>query len=180
MIRPAPVNRWAENAIIRTLASLILGYFIIIEETINAINLPVNDKKDAVNMDKLSQIRKLKIQRGETELVRTLEKFVFDAIGLNHPDFYPSAVNEIKGIISDELRHFYDFLFKDSPDITDIWSAYEDMEIKTRNRKITPMTSLRDVDPAGFLKYVKETRSSPDAKSNKDLMSLIRRRGQQA
>ncbi|HEC75301.1 MAG TPA: helicase [Methylophaga aminisulfidivorans] len=178
MIRPAPVNRWAENAIIRTLASMILGYFIIIEETIKAINLPVSDKKDAVNMDKLSQIRKLKIQRGETELVRTLENFVFDATGLNHPDFYPSAVNEIKGIIRDELRYFYNFLFKDSPDITDIWSAYEDMEIKTRNRKITPMTSLRDVDPAGFLKYVKETNKSPDARSNAVLMSLIRKRGQ--
>ncbi|KKK75459.1 hypothetical protein LCGC14_2873510, partial [marine sediment metagenome] len=81
-------------------------------------------------------------------------------------------------IIRDELRYFYNFLFKDSPDITDIWSAYEDMEIKTRNRKITPMTSLRDVDPAGFLKYVKETNKSPDARSNAVLMSLIRKRGQ--
>ncbi|GAB1268964.1 hypothetical protein NBRC116493_22170 [Aurantivibrio infirmus] len=175
MIRPAAINRWAESALIRTLPSLIQMYFIAVVELSELINEKDSDKGKVDNYERLNSIIALINREGRIESKDRLAKFVFDCVGLNHPKFAPPASEEFKKILYNELNEYF-FDLVDSKYEEGI-EGFKDffIEINARDKAIKrmPMTSLRDVDPAGRIRYEKKVVKYPSSEEVYELMKRI-------
>lgn len=176
MIRPPAVNRWAENAILRTIPSLIQLYMIAVVELGELLDAKNDGKHKINNYERLDSILKLKNKMGEMEFKKSITNFICSAIGLYHNKFSPTALDEFEAIVRDDVYDTYlsDLTKMEAEGIAGLKEYFG--EINSRHKKIkrTPMTSLRDVDPAGQLKYQKGIGSDPDSEHVYELMKLIR------
>ncbi len=176
MIRPAAVNRWAENALKRSLPSLIQAYLIGVEESLRLMDAEDEVKGLELNLERLNDITRLIGEHGTIGFKDLLKTFIFDAIGLNHPLFSPDAKEQFEDIIADELNEKYINNIEDMAKDTDgLRSFFKEVDDKYPKQKMAPMTSLRDVDPAGNINYRKLRRNYPDQSHIRDLMNIIRK-----
>lgn len=158
MIRPAAINRWAESALIRTLPSLIQMYFIAVVELNELLAAADHAKADVNNYERLHSILALINRSGSLESRNRLSDFVFDCIGLNHKAFAPPAAEDFKKIINNELyENFFEILDRKYEDgVEGLKEFFEELNARESVIKRLPMTSLRDVDPAGMISYEKK------------------------
>lgn len=166
MIRPAAVDRWAESAIKRVLPSIFMNYLIVSLETTRLLGLKSDEKQNAGDFGKLGEINKLISSEGLKEFADDACNFFATAIGLNHSQFYPSAVDQLNDILNAEIRqNLIAEIRNHVNDFESIGSLFDYLDQEYRGQKKSPMTSLRDVDPAGTLRYSKGTSkvSSEDA-----------------
>lgn len=146
MIDAAPVERWAENAITRTLASFLQLKLCGVDylRKMNAAKTPA-DKAAQAEPDNVGEIG----ERSRTDhinLLNELREFVVDGIGLEHGT---SPTN--KGFYRQRIHQMFDLAT----------TAMEQSNWKTENLEsffrqpasplARPMTSLRDVNEAGLI-----------------------------
>lgn len=176
MIRPPAVNRWAENAILRTIPSLIQLYMIAVVELGELLDAANDSKHKVNNYERLDSILKLKNKMGEIQFKKSITNFICSAIGLYHQKFSPTALDEFEGIVRDDVYDTYlsDLTKMEAEGIAGLKEYFGEINSRYKKIKRTPMTSLRDVDPAGQLKYQKSIGSDPDSERVYDLMKLIR------
>ncbi|MEW8073532.1 MAG: DEAD/DEAH box helicase [Candidatus Thiodiazotropha sp.] len=175
MIRPAAINRWAESALIRTLPSLIQMYFIAVVELKELLEASDHDKTNVNNHERLHSILTLINRNGAIEIKSRLSEFVFDCVGLNHKTFAPPAVEEFKAIVNNELlENFFEIVSsKHDEGVEGLREFFEELDARETKIKRLPMTSLRDVDPAGRISYEKKIiRKDP---SSQEVYELIKR-----
>ena len=175
MIRPAAINRWAESALIRTLPSLIQMYFISVVELNELIDAADSSKTGVNNYEKLHAILSFINRSGTLEAKNRLSDFVFDCIGLNHKTFAPAAVEEFKKIINNELyENFFEIVNnKHEEGVEGLKEFFEELDVRETKIKRLPMTSLRDVDPAGRISYEKKVIGKDP--SSHEVYELIKR-----
>jgi superfamily II DNA/RNA helicase len=176
MIRPPAVNRWAENAILRTLPSLIQLYLIAVIELSELFEADDNDKSSVLNYERLDSISRLKNKSGEMQFKKDITNFICSAVGLYHSKFAPTALDGFEGIIRDDIYDTYlaDISKMQAEGISGLKEYFDELNKKNKRIKRTPMTSLRDVDPAGHLKYQKGISADPSSEDVYELMRLIR------
>lgn len=174
MIRPAAVNRWAENAMIRTLPSLLQAYLVGVCEQLALLSADDDHKHDVRNHERLSQIVQIINERTKITFRDNVCNFVNDSIGLNHPDYSPSAANEFRIILREQIHDIIEFLLANQ-ELLGLTVLFEEMDrVETRQKK-TPMTSLRDVDPAGKIHYVKRYSRAADSTTVYEIIKIIRK-----
>jgi hypothetical protein len=175
MIRPAAINRWAESALIRTLPSLMQMYFIAVVELKELVEAADHNKTNVNNYERLHSILTLINRNGPLEIKSRLSEFVFDCVGLNHKTFAPPAVEEFKAIVNNELlESFFEIVSsKHDEGVEGLREFFEELDARETKIKRLPMTSLRDVDPAGRISYEKKViRKDP---SSQEVYELIKR-----
>ena len=177
MIRPAAVNRWAENALKRALPSLIQAFLIGVEETLCLLAANDNQKSKVRNFERTKEIFAIINNRGSVGFKDDLTSFIFDAVGLNHEKFSPPAKEQFKNIISNELSEKYLDDFADLVDsgVEGLQSFFKEIDEKHPRQKLLPMISLRDVDPMGNINYRKVLITYPKQESVRELMNIIRK-----
>ena len=177
MIRPAAVNRWAEKALKRTLPSLIQAFLIGVEETLLLLEEKDNQKSRVRNLERTTEIAAIINKQGTVGFKDGLSSFIFDAIGLNHEKFSPPAKEQFKNIISNELNEKYLDDFADLVDhgVEGLKSFFKEIDERYPGQKLLPMTSLRDVDPVGYINYRKVLNSYPTQENVRKLMNIIRK-----
>lgn len=146
MIDAAPVERWAENAIIRTLASFLQLKLCGVDylRKMNAAMSPA-DKSAQAEPDNVGEIG----ERSRTDhmnLLNELRDFVIEGIGLNHgtsptnKEFYKRRVHQMFDLATTAMEQ----------------SNWKNESLESFFRQAAcplsrPMTSLRDVDEAGLI-----------------------------
>jgi hypothetical protein len=147
MIAPPAVERWAENAIKRTMASYVQTWAML-REAHDFVNQNDGRKADVAHMDQISRLATM-ARRNHVGLCEDLGGFMLRASGFagkgasklgapHYEDFYRALVEKqvdtfVRDIASrGTVASLYDY-WKDLP-------AFR-----------PPMTSLRDVDEAGYI-----------------------------
>jgi hypothetical protein len=168
MVLPAAIDRWAEKAIRRVIPSVMQQYLCGISRIREIATAPTNRKLHVKDLRRTDQVREyLNIQSNREEL----KKFVIDALGL-------AIRPPVDGL------PFYESLVQ--KEIKDYWIAMDVPELRhmdfknffeRKEQTLRPMTSLRDVDLAG---YISESRTDVDGKRAAEgetarAMSFIRR-----
>jgi hypothetical protein len=174
MIRPAAVDRWAESALKRALPSIFLTYLIGVLETTRLLTLGEKDKAKAGDLGKLRTINEEINSVGIKKFTDDTSDFFANAIGLTHTKFGPSAVEQLRNILNSEIRNeLVSDVVNYAKDFESIGSLYEHLDQEHRTQKKSPMTSLRDVDPAGSIRYVQGT-SKVSSEDAYEIMKTIR------
>lgn len=148
MIAPPAVERWAENAIRRVLASLVQAWAVLRENEL-LIRAPDNKKHQTDCFETILPIRTL-IRKDPTAFVSDLGSFILKAIGFDgrgesrqgspvYRELYRALIDKEVSRFTTSIRNF------DTPlKLHEYWddsaAAYK-----------PPMTSLRDVDEAGVI-----------------------------
>ncbi|MEM7097954.1 MAG: helicase-related protein [Pseudomonadota bacterium] len=154
MIKPAAVDRWAESALVRALPSILLTYLIAVVEQQRLHDEPDSKKFGAHDMSKLQEINRLREEKGPIRFTDDLNDFVKGSVGLTHTKFSPSAVDQIGHILDEAMKDgLLQTIFQSVDDFESLSSLFDHLETY-QNHKKKPMTSLRDVDPAGLIKFV--------------------------
>jgi hypothetical protein len=154
MIRPAAVDRWAESALLRALPSLFLTYLIASLELRLLLDQQDEEKHKAGDFGRLQTVHRHMNNVGMKAFTDDVSMFIRDAVGLNHPRFGPSAVEQISDILEEAIKN--DLIQEISAHVDElesIRSLYDFLDREFPNQKKSPMTSLRDVDPAGSIRY---------------------------
>jgi hypothetical protein len=175
MIRPAAVNRWAENAMVRTLPSLIQAYLIGVREALALLDAEDEEKHLVDDHERIPVIARIINQLSKVNFRKEVSSFLDNAIGLGHSTFAPSAADKFKLILNDELREIVDFLDQNQKEFLGLEDLFKQLDSDDRRKKKLPMTSLRDVDPAGLIEYVPERRNSAPAEIAREVMTIIRK-----
>ena len=147
MIPPPAVERWAENAIKRTLASQVQAWAML-REGQEFLSLADDRKHTVVQMDQVSRVRSM-AKYDHVGFCEELTNFVLQSIGFNgrgvaglgapaYDDFY-------RGLIEDQVEKFAKDLAGRATiaQLRDYWNDIPAFR--------PPMTSLRDVDEAGYI-----------------------------
>lgn len=168
MVLPAAVDRWAEKAIRRVIPSVMQEYLCGISRIYELATTPPSKKPDVKDLRRTDQVREyLNIVTNREELKR----FVIDALGL-------AVRPPVEGL------PYYESLVQ--KEINDYWNAMDVAELRhtdfknffeRKEQSLRPMTSLRDVDLAG---YICESRTDADGKKAVEgetarAMSFVRR-----
>lgn len=175
MIRPAAVNRWAENAMIRTLSSLLQVYLVAVREMSDLLNTDDEHKHMVKNYALLNEIMRVRNQQGSVNFMDHITDFIYRAIGLEHPRFTPSATDQFKLILREELRDVVAIIERDHTELITLERLFKEIDQYHVRFKKYPMNSLRDVDPAGNIQYVRPTKFSPKPEKIRELMNIIRK-----
>lgn len=154
MIRPAAVDRWAESALLRALPSLFLTYLIASLELRLLLDEQDAEKHFAGDFGRLQTVHRYMNNVGMKRFTDDVSEFIRDAVGLNHPRFGPSAVEQIGDILEEAIKNeLIQEISAHVDELESIRSLYDFLDRESPNQKKSPMTSLRDVDPAGSIRY---------------------------
>ncbi|HTE41458.1 MAG TPA: helicase-related protein [Steroidobacteraceae bacterium] len=147
MVQPAAIDRWAENAISRSIPSIFQAYLCGVLPTVDLIRSNgASTGRVSVN-SYASDIADL-YRRDRASLVDRLFRFSENAIGLR-PGFEPPGADYYRNLLKEKLRELLDAVSDKNvgaADLRQFWGA-------ERNSLRRPMTSLRDVDRAGLISY---------------------------
>jgi hypothetical protein len=169
MVRPAAIDRWAENAIRRVVPSFFQTYMCGVRPLTQFMDLPESDKGQVKQCVTAGQIAS--IQR--TTVHREVADFICKSIGL-YSHFSPPAgsVGYYEDLVEAAVRDLLDDVY--NPGNASLTLA-EFFDLITRDGARTldkPMVSLRDVDQPGKLVPRKRAgRLSED--QMKDLMRFL-------
>lgn len=175
MIRPAAVNRWAENAMVRTMPSLIQAYLIGVREALALLSAEDAKKHRIEDHDRIPVIAKIINQLSMVTFRKEVGSFLDNAIGLGHSAFAPPAADKFQMLLNGELREILEFMDQNRTEILDLDGLFKELDLRDRRKKKLPMTSLRDVDPAGLIEYVAERRNSAPTEITREVMTIIRK-----
>ena len=146
MIDAAPVDRWAENAITRTLASFLQLKLCGVDYIRSMNNAASNsDKAACAEPDNVGEIGR-RSRTDHANLLRELKTFVIEGIGLHHDT---SPLN--KGFYDRRINELFDEATRAMESSN--WNS-ETLDIFFRQGGCPlskPMTSLRDVNEAGLI-----------------------------
>lgn len=147
MIAPPAVERWAENAIKRTMASYVQTWAMVCEAR-DFIGKDDAHKFDVVHMDQVSRLAALE-KRDHLRFTKQLVSFMLRASGFtgkgashlgapHYEEFY-------RGLIDNQVEKFARHIsgLATSSSLRDYWGDVPVFK--------PPMTSLRDVDEAGYI-----------------------------
>jgi hypothetical protein len=174
MIRPAAVDRWAEKALLRTMSSLMQAYLIGVRQTLQFLDLDDNQKNRIRDFGTTLPIRNL-LNRNPSAFYRDLSDFVSRAIGLHHHRYQPTAWKIFESLLKTKIQDIgQDILRYD--DILSLSEFFEQLNRDRRRTKEKPMTSLRDVDPAGsiYFRAPRARRRMEDGEAV-EVMKILRR-----
>lgn len=172
MIQPAAIDRWAEKAVRRTLPSFFQAFMCGVLGSKTFIDAP-EDKKPLGN-ENVSDVT-LPFRSRPVEFVRAINKFIGHGIGLDTAFRPPRhAVEHYENMIATELRALLARMDRRDFESSSL-SGYFKSEQTSFNK---PMTSLRDVDQAGWIQLSRRhMNKSIDAGKVKDAMEFIRHGG---
>ena len=159
MIAPPAVERWAENAIRRVLASLVQTWAMM-RENAELISLPDDQKGSPTSYETISNIAAL-AKRDQVGFINEVEDFVLRAVGYEGRGANgvgrPIYAEHYRRIVDSEISRFAKAMREMTTSIrlSDYW---KDLGVFR-----PPMTSLRDVDEAGII-----TAGAFDAKARGD------------
>ncbi len=147
MIAPPAVERWAENAIKRTMASYVQAWAML-REARDFIVMDEARKFEVPHMDQVSRIAALE-KRDHLGFTKELVSFMLRASGFagkgpshlgspHYEDFY-------RGLVDNQVERFAQHIssLATIPSLRDYWTDVPVFK--------PPMTSLRDVDEAGYI-----------------------------
>jgi hypothetical protein len=178
LIRPAAVNRWAENALVRSMPSIFQAYLIGVIELSFLIDADDSEKSRIGDYEKIDKINSMISSIGNIKFKSQLENFVYDAVGLTHSKYAPSAAEQFKDILRHEaLKNIVDDIIDNSDRYTTLRELFSSMDNMDKQRKRSPMTSLRDVDPLGNISFEKKGNLSVDSTNAYDIMRVISHHG---
>ena len=174
MIRPAAVDRWADKALLRMVSSLLQAYLIGVRETLQFLSLD-DDKKDQVkNFGMTSPIRTL-LNQNPSKFYREVNTFVASAIGLSNENYRPTGWKLFKSILEERLHDVCNDLLSYESILT-LHEFFDQLDRDKRNTKDKPMTSLRDVDPAGAIYFRQQAGNfRVDDQEAYEVMRILRR-----
>lgn len=174
MIRPAAVDRWAEKALLRMLSSLMQAYLIGVRQTLQFLDLADNKKSEVRNFGTTLPIRNL-LNRNPGAFYRELGNFVARAVGLYHPHYQPTAWKIFESLLNAKIQDIGQDLLRYS-DILSLNEFFDQINHDKRRTKEKPMTSLRDVDPAGSIFFrLPRARQRMEDREAVEVMKILRR-----
>lgn len=149
MVAPAAIDRWADKAIERVLPSLLQTYLAGIRFVKEVTLEPPERKKSVKDLSWIPNTNYL-FEKQSAVLVDGACAFIYKALGLDNETFAPHHKNHYLEDIRNRVVH----------QLND-WSADKSMAEQYigdfyRERPSSlqrPMTSLRDVDEAGFIRF---------------------------
>jgi len=147
MIAPPAIERWAESAVQRTMASY-LQTWAMLQEAKNFLATPEDEKAKVPHMDQIARLRSI-AKRDPLGFSNDLANFMLSACGFegrgaehlgspDYQDFYRRMIDKKAGEFVDDIAER-----GISASLVDYW----DDQPKFKK----PMTSLRDVDEAGMI-----------------------------
>lgn len=147
MIAPPAIERWAESAVQRTMASY-LQTWVMLEEADDFLAAADDRKEQVQHMDQVSRLRNL-AKRDPLRFSQNLAAFILAASGFNgkggealgsphYREFYRTMIDKKAGEFADDIAER-----GVSTALVDYWDDQPKFQ--------KPMTSLRDVDEAGMI-----------------------------
>lgn len=147
MIAPPAIERWAESAVQRTMASY-LQTWAMLEEARHFVEAPDDQKHQVQHMDQIGRLRNL-AKRDPLGLSAKLASFILAACGFDgrgaqclgaptYREFYRKLVDKSAADFVDDIAER-----GVSTTLVDYWGDQPKFQ--------KPMTSLRDVDEAGMI-----------------------------
>lgn len=175
LVKPAAVNRWAEKALLRTIPSLFQCYLIAIRENIALLNCPDGDKHKLRGLDSPQEIKLLVTRDTDIVFNDSLRQFTDDAIGLSSR-FAPSAKEQFSNILAEEMiNETKNEIVSEADNYASLDGFWSVQDQEDHERKHMPMTSLRDVDPAGNIIYRKMGSYSVNSNDARNLIRILSR-----
>ena len=147
MIPPPAVERWAENAIKRTLASHVQAWAML-QEGKGFLSLADDRKHTVVQMDQVSRFRAM-AKNDRVNFCDELSRFILQSIGFSGRGVSglgaPAYEEFYRGLIEDQVEMFATDLAGRATTslLREYWNDLPEFR--------PPMTSLRDVDEAGYI-----------------------------
>ncbi|WKE65785.1 helicase-related protein [Gallaecimonas kandeliae] len=169
MVQPAAIDRWAEQAIVRSLPSMVMGYLAGVRPMMNFLNL--DDDKDGWQSDRLVSSILQAYKRQPVTFRSDMVNFLSEAIGLDN-GFEPAAEPHYRAMIRETVDELINGMQMEHhcPNSFESYMA-------TCPLGHAPMTSLRDVDTGGVIvkanhDYKDQSLKDADVRA---LMDLIRK-----
>jgi len=171
MVRPAAIDRWAENAIERVVPSFFQTYMCGIRPLTRFIELDEQNKHNLKRFIRVGEIASISKQQALDEI----SNFIYNAIGL-YSDFSPptGSIEYYEDLIAHWVRDLLDEIHNTSYESLDLREFF-DLITKQGGGSISrPMLSLRDVDQPGKLTPRKSVRGLQE-EHMKELMKFLLR-----
>ncbi|NSY40127.1 DEAD/DEAH box helicase family protein [Leisingera sp. ANG59] len=147
MIAPPAVERWAENAIKRTMASYIQAW-VMLREAREFIEQDDNRKFEVAHMDQVSRLAALE-KRDHLAFTKELVSFILRAsgfVGKSASQLGAPPYDEFyRGLVDNQVEKFARHI-SGLATISSLRDYWDDVPVFK-----PPMTSLRDVDEAGYI-----------------------------
>ncbi|WP_018973883.1 helicase-related protein [Rudaea cellulosilytica] len=176
MVSPAAIDRWAGRAVERVLPSLIQAYLAGVAYVSEVHAAPADKKHSVRDLSWIPNIVSLyngHATRGP--LVANLCGFVEKAIGLDNETFAPGGKQHYQELIKDRVEAMLTGWARDMLGEHRGLGDYFRAQSSVMKR---PMTSLRDVDEAGFISFgyrdLDGARGKIDDRAARRVMKLIR------
>ncbi|HXV84916.1 MAG TPA: helicase-related protein [Candidatus Binatia bacterium] len=167
MIAPAAIDRWAEKAVERIVASFLQTYLCGVRAVRLLAEAPLADKG---RQHFYKMVQEVKIAESETPMAfkRELAQFIEGATGLRLP-YAPSDKVYYQGLIRSRVNDIFDDMSQPKFGGAELGNF-----LSTRDLELRPMTSLRDVDKPG--RIVPASRDARDErKVRKEVVSRAMR-----
>lgn len=176
MVSPAAIDRWAGRAIERVLPSFIQAHLAGVSYIQGVVSAPPEVKHSVPDLSWIPHIvRQYEGAATRGPLVGGLCSFVERAVGLNNEDFAPGGKQHYQELIRDRVEAM---LSGWSRDILGEQRGLGDFFRSQGSVMKRPMTSLRDVDEAGYISFGHRDLDGGrrlDDSTVKPVMRLIRR-----
>jgi len=147
MVQPAAIDRWATLAIIRVIPSIFQACVSGTTAVRNFINID-DDKKTEWKPNEYISDFISDYKRSPGQFISEVSKFASLAIGLAG-DLAPSAKDFYQGEMNKKIRELLDDMTRQQNET----SSLQDFFGQFSDSLQRPMTSLRDVDQAGFIRF---------------------------
>lgn len=149
MVSPAAIDRWADKAIERVLPSLLMSYLCGVSY-IKAVTIAEPAKKGAVKDLSWIPNTNALYDKHKVNFVDGACAFIYKALGLDNDTFAPvhkkHYLEDIRRRVSQQLSDW-------ASDRSMAAQKVDDFYRERPSSLQRPMTSLRDVDEAGFIKF---------------------------
>lgn len=176
MVSPAAIDRWAGRAVERVLPSLIQAYLAGVAYITDVHAAPPDKKQSVRDLSWIPNIvSQYNGQATRGPLVANLCRFVERAIGLDNETFAPGGKQHYQELVKDRVEAMLSGWARDmlgeQRGLGDFFRAQSSVMKR-------PMTSLRDVDEAGFISFgyrdLDGARGKIDDRAVRKVMRLIR------
>ena len=175
MVQPAPVDRWAERAILRVLSSALMVKACAVDHYRSLVGASEGDKPNTLPADRIARVRS-RYSDDPVETVGALREYFERAIGLNNDEvvYQPNSTSWYQTELENRTRRWVNEMGNPMFGNSGLRTFFENVSAPL------PMTSLRDVDEAGTIRASERTQRGLTKLSNRavrDLMRLLRQGG---
>ena len=171
MVKPAAIDRWAENAIERVVPSFFQCWICGVRTILEFIELAEHKKQNVRACNMVGQIASMDRQ----ELQEQAVDFIAHAIGL-YTRFSPKDSRSFyEGLIIQRVQDLLDDIYNTANAALDLRDFFKEINRGNTKTLIKPMTSLRDVDQPAQLHPRKSTASKLKEEEFNELMRFLLR-----